>query len=537
MSDHKNILFIMCDQLRFDYLSCYGHKTLPTPNIDKLAERGVLFQNCYVQSPSCGPSRMSTYTGRYVSSHGSTWNFVPLRVGERTMGDYLRQSGIKTAIIGKTHMIADKEGMELLGIDPGSKRGVEISQCGFEPYERDDGVHPDAVIEGKPKPRYFSYLNERGYKADNPWHTYANSTQKTGSDDINSGWYLEHTNDPARVADADSETPYLTRRAMEFIAQNMDRPWCLHLSYIKPHWPYVAPAPYNDIYGINDLAPVKQHPSELQDAHPIYREFMKHPESQNFAQDDVREKVIPVYMGLVKQIDDQMGVLFGFLEDHDLFENTMIVFCSDHGDYLGDHYLGDKELFHDCSSKIPLIIYDPRPGASEQYGKTESALTESIDLLPTFLDFFDIEIPEHIIEGRSLSSILHGEALPVWREYAVSEFDYSFKKALRDNLSLEVKECKSYMLRSEQWKYIFHDKFRPQLYNLITDPDEYFDLGNDERYKSICDTFAEELFRWLRYRKTRVTMKDEVIKSWTELEKQLGIFIGLWSEKEEIKKT
>ena len=93
------------------------------------------------------------------------------------------------------------------------------------------------------------------------------------------------------------------------------------------------------------------------------------------------------------------------------------------------------------------------------------------------------------------------------------------------------------MLRSEQWKYIFHDKFRPQLYNLITDPDEYFDLGNDERYKSICDTFAEELFRWLRYRKTRVTMKDEVIKSWTELEKQLGIFIGLWSEKEEIKKT
>jgi len=80
MSDHKNILFIMCDQLRFDYLSCYGHKTLPTPNIDKLAERGVLFQNCYVQSPSCGPSRMSTYTGRYVSSHGSTWNFVPLRV-------------------------------------------------------------------------------------------------------------------------------------------------------------------------------------------------------------------------------------------------------------------------------------------------------------------------------------------------------------------------------------------------------------------------------------------------------------------------
>ena len=107
----KNILFIMFDQLRFDYLSCAGHKTLETPNIDHLASMGVRFSNCYVQSPVCGASRMSTYTGRYVGSHGAAWNNVPLKVGEITLGDHLRKAGMDCWLIGKTHMEVDAEGM------------------------------------------------------------------------------------------------------------------------------------------------------------------------------------------------------------------------------------------------------------------------------------------------------------------------------------------------------------------------------------------------------------------------------------------
>ena len=99
----KNVLFIMCDQLRFDYLSCAGHPTLKTPNIDELAIRGVRFTRSYVQSPICGPSRMSFYTGRYMQSHGSNWNGIPLNVGEMTMGDYYRPLGVRTALVGKTH--------------------------------------------------------------------------------------------------------------------------------------------------------------------------------------------------------------------------------------------------------------------------------------------------------------------------------------------------------------------------------------------------------------------------------------------------
>jgi hypothetical protein len=113
-----NILFIMYDQLRFDYLSCAGHPHLHTPNFDRLAEMGVRFSEAYVQSPICGASRMSFYTGRYASSHGAQWNGFPLRVGEVTLGDHLRKLGMESWLLGKTHMKVDAEGMARLGLSP-----------------------------------------------------------------------------------------------------------------------------------------------------------------------------------------------------------------------------------------------------------------------------------------------------------------------------------------------------------------------------------------------------------------------------------
>ena len=181
----KNILFIMCDQLRWDYLSCAGHPRLATPNIDALAGKGVRFTRAYVQSPVCGASRMSFYTGRYVSSHGASWNGFPLKVGEMTLGDYLRPLGIATALVGKTHMEPDAEGMARLGIDPQSIIGVRIAECGFDPYERDDGLHalgPDGRYDPR-LPRYNGYLNDKGYGGQNPWHDYANSAQDEGNQD------------------------------------------------------------------------------------------------------------------------------------------------------------------------------------------------------------------------------------------------------------------------------------------------------------------------------------------------------------------
>ena len=237
----KNILFIMCDQLRFDYLSCSGHPTIKTPNIDKLAKRGVMFSNAYCQSPICGPSRMSAYTGRYVSSHGSSSNFAPLRVGEKNIGHHLNPLGVRTVLVGKTHIIADQEGMQRLGVDAESAIGVHHAQAGFEVYERDDGVHPDTMV--KPNLKYNEYLKSKGYDEDeNPWHWAANSVETENG--VRSGFFNDQVDLPARVSDEDSETPYMTRRAIEFLSEDDGKsPWLLHLSYIKPHWPYVAPAP------------------------------------------------------------------------------------------------------------------------------------------------------------------------------------------------------------------------------------------------------------------------------------------------------
>ena len=422
MGQRKNILFIMCDQLRNDYLSCAGHKTLQTPNIDALSARGVRFSNTYVQSPICGPSRMSFYTGRYMSAHGSSQNFVPLRVGQKNIGDHLKPLGMHPVLIGKTHMVADQEGMQRLGIDPYSEIGVHHSQTGFVPYERDDGIHPDLVL--KPDVAYNKYLKERGYDDhENPWHWAANSVAGEGTP--RSGFFNDVASQPARVSDEESETPYMTRRAMQFLEEDDgETPWLLHLSYIKPHWPYIAPAPYNDMYSPTDVQPVHRSDAELEDTHPLAKLYQDRVSGQTFSDDHKRENTIPTYMGLIKQIDDQLGILFDFMEQRGIMDDTMIVFTSDHGDYLGDHWMGDKDFFHDPAVKIPLIIADPSPACDATRGTVNTQFVEAIDLLPTFVEYAGGAVQRHLLDGRSLIPLLEGQEV-AWPKNRARAFGMS----------------------------------------------------------------------------------------------------------------
>jgi len=528
----KNILFIMCDQLRFDYLSCAGHPTLQTPNIDALAKRGVRFTRTYVQSPVCGASRMSFYTGRYVSSHGAAWNGFPLKVGEMTMGDYLRPLGLDTVLVGKTHIEPDSEGMERLGIDPESIIGVRVSECGFDPYERDDGLHgvgPDGRYDPR-NPRYNAWLNDKGYAGDNPWHDYANAADGEGNA-LASGWAMRHARKPARVAEEDSETPYMTRRAMDYMTEAGDRPWCLHLSYIKPHWPYIAPAPYNDMYSPDDVIPAVKSEGERVDPHPVYREFMNHLVARNFSRDEVRREVIPVYMGLIKQIDDQLGMLFAFMRERGLLDNTLIVFTSDHGDYLGDHWLGEKDLFHAPSVNIPLIVVDPSPAADAARGSVCDAAVESIDLLPTLLDSLGSDPREqsHRLEGRSLLPWLRGETPAAWREIAFSEYDYSmFPAAVR--LGVAPRDARLFMAADKRWKYVHAIGFRPMLFDLQSDPEEFRDLGADPAYAAERERLSAALADWGLRMSQRTTISEAQILKGRGKSQRKGILIGVWDE-------
>ncbi len=530
MAAQKNILWIMCDQLRFDYLSCAGHPHLETPNIDRLAARGVRFSRAYAQSPICGPSRMSFYTGRYVHSHGSSWNKFPLRAGEPTLGDHLREIGVRNVLVGKTHMKADVAGMQRLGIDPDSDIGIRVAQCGFEPYERDDGLHPPGPYD--PDPAYETYLRAQGYDGDNPWEEWANSAEG-GDGNRLSGWLLEHADKPARVAKEHSETAYMTDRAMAFIRETKGdgRPWCLHLSYIKPHWPYIAPAPYHALYGREHVLPAVRDEAERQNPHPIYASYLNERFSLVFARQGVRERVIPTYMGLIKQIDDELGRLFAFLDEQGLSERTMIVFTSDHGDYLGDHWLGEKELFHEPSVKIPLIVCDPSPEADATRGTVSDDLVEAIDLAPTFLDFLGGAAKPHVLEGISLLPRLRQTGNAKGRDFVVSEYDYAMRRA-RTDLNVPISAARLTMIFDGRWKYIHAEGFRPMFFDLETDRNELKDLGDDPAFAAERARLHEALFAWTRQRRNRITISDEEIADRAGREIRVDIRIGYWDEDE-----
>ena len=527
-----NILFIMYDQLRFDYLSCAGHPHLHTPNFDRVAAMGVRFDRAYVQSPICGASRMSFYTGRYTSSHGATYNNYPLKVGEQTLGDHLRRAGLEAWLIGKTHMAADTEGMDRLGIARDGVIGARVAECGFDVWIRDDGLWgygPDGFYDEKRSP-YNEYLKSKGYAGENPWHDHANAGVDDQGD-IASGFLMKHANKPANITEQDSETPWLTSRTIDFIEDRKGKaPWLAHVSYIKPHWPYIVPAPYHAMYGHNQIQPIVRADSERDDPHPVFNSFMNGLVSKAFQRDEVRNTVIPAYMGLIKQCDDQLGRLLDYLHDSGQMDDTMIVLTSDHGDYLGDHWLGEKDMFHEPSVKVPMIIYDPRPAADTTRGTVSSALVETIDLAATFIETAGGTVPDHIVEGRSLLPMLHGQPPENWREFAISEYDYS-STSNADRLGLQPRDCRLFMVATDRWKFIHAEGgFRPMLFDLANDPDEFHDLGADADHADIIDQMYDHLFTWARRMSQRTTISDAQINADRDASLRKGILLGRYDE-------
>jgi arylsulfatase A-like enzyme len=330
----------------------------------------------------------------------------------------------------------------------------------------------------------------------------------------------------------------MTRRAIQFMreAKADGRPWCLHLSYIKPHWPYIVSAPYHDMYGPDDVVPAKRVLQERESAHPLLAAFQEERYSKVFEDEARRRHVIPAYMGLIKQIDDQLGLLFAFMAEEGLDDVTMVVFTSDHGDYLGDHWLGEKYLFHDMSVRVPLIIADPSPAAAAARGTTCDALVEMIDLAPTFIEWFGGRPKSHWLEGRSLLPWLHGRS-PPWRQVAISEYDYAFDLA-RVKLKVPVSAARLYMVTDGRWKYVHADGFPPMLYDLATDPDEYVDLGQSQAHAAERARLYEHLARWSRMTRTQTTVSDEEITASDEAVMAYdvlvnpGILIGYWDEVE-----
>jgi len=516
----RNVLFVMCDQLRADHLSCYGG-TLPTPNLDRLAARGVRFDRAYVSSGVCGPSRTSYYTGRHPVSHRVTWNRVPTPLDEPLLGHHLAAAGRRLHLLGKTHFVPDRAGLRMAGLQPDPQRRWLFEEGGFDPVERYDG-HVEPVHDSP----YRHYLLARGYPGDRPWTDHViGSLAPDGSPA--SGWLLRHAGLPARVAEADSETAYLTTRAIEFIEGQGDAPWALHLSYIKPHWPFKAPAPYHAMYGPEDVpAPVRS-AHERHRPHPVHAAYQRLEESASFARDEVWRTVRPVVRGLVRQIDDHFGRLLDAMQRLGRLDDTLILFTSDHGDLAGDHWLGEKEYFFEPVMRVPFIVVDPTSAADPTRGSVSTDFAECVDVMPTVLDALGLDAAAHRIEGQSLLPRLRGGPV-VAREAVVGSLDYAWREA-RHFLGRGPRECNGWMVREDRWKLIEWPGYPPQLFDLLDDPDELHDRGADPALQGVRTRLRERLAAFVGSAKRRATESDAQVEARTHAhERLMNILIGRW---------
>ncbi|NOX30619.1 MAG: sulfatase-like hydrolase/transferase, partial [Actinobacteria bacterium] len=495
----RNLLFVMADQLRWDAIGCAnGDLPFATPNIDDLAARGVRFDRAYTQGATCGSSRMSFYTGRYVTSHGARYNEIPLNLTEATLADHLRPLGVESYLIGKTHSVLDPFGAAALGLDPTGATAQIRADAGFKRVVRYDGVAA-ANSPDSGQTAYDDFLRSNGYDIANPWHDIANSGRRNDGSSA-SGWTMESGLWPAIVPDELSETAWTTDLAIDFMRDKGAAPWCLHLSYIKPHWPYVVSEPYHQLVDQSDLPVAKRSAHEV-GGHPAMTAFQAMRISRNFSDDAKRAGVHCAYFGLIAQLDHHLGRLWGELERLGRSNDTMIVFTSDHGDYMGDHWMGEKDYLHDSAIRVPLIVVDPSAGADSTRGSAVNVPTECIDVLPTFVEAVggepDASLGGGWIEGQSLVPFLTGVGKRTGSDQvAVSETDYGFRE-MRDALpELEAPLLRARSITTERWKYIEHDLFGPQLFDLDNDPDELIDLGQHSGYAAVRSDLTDGLHQW-----------------------------------------
>lgn len=320
----------------------------------------------------------------------------------------------------------------------------------------------------------------------------------------------------------------MTDLALDWIRARGDTPWVLHLSYVKPHWPYLAPAPFHKLFRGRDTGPIAHGPQDgTTDEHPVVRAYREHDECASFAREEVARHVRPAYMGLVAQVDFHLGRVLDQLEAMGRLRDTLIVFTSDHGEFIGDRGLGEKELLYDEIVRVPLIVADPDPRADATRGKAERRFVEGIDVLPTIVDALGIPGAPHRVEGRSLLPLLRDERPAEWRDAVFAELDYGFRRARRV-LKRGVGECRAWMVRDREWKYVHWEGFRPQLYRLADDAGELADLGADPRFDAERARLRERLFDWLAAGKRRTTIDDALVESRTDAHRAHGIHIGIW---------
>jgi arylsulfatase A-like enzyme len=481
----KNLLFITSDQWRGECLSALGHPTVKTPNLDALAADGVVFRNHFAQCTPCGPSRASIFTGMYLQNHRSVTNGTPLDARHTNMALEFRKLGYDPALVGYTDTTPD---LRLYPpYDP-----VHKTYEGILP-----GFHRVLAMpsENFPEP-WAQWLEERGYDVpENARDLYYESVKGYPGAESRGKTYA-----PAPYSKEQSETAFVTDKAEKFLRRPGHRPWFLHISYLKPHRPYLATEPYNSLYHPDDVPDFRRAPSVDEEAkqHPFLANLLEESLNKGYYRASIyprdeksMRQVRATYYGLMTEVDDNIGKLVALLKETGQYENTVIVFVSDHGVQLGDHHLIGIGSYFDQTLHIPLIIRAPDEKMQMQRDRVVDAFTENVDILPTLLDIFGADIPMQC-DGRSLVPFLLGGTPKKWRTEVHWEVDFRYK----EGLDIDFEASSFNVIRDNHYKYVYFAAMPPLLFDLNNDPDELHNLAGDPSYTETVLKYTQKMLSW-----------------------------------------
>lgn len=428
-----NLLLVMNDQLRADCIGAAGNRVIHTPNVDRLAREGVMFERYFVQCPQCVPSRSALHTGRYPHVNRTPTNLYRLPEEEATLAKLLNREGYVTAAVGE------------MPFAPTKVTG------GFQTIYASD-------------PEYAAFLRSGGWEEKAAEHR---ERLKTRFQAHATPWPEEW-----------DETAFFAGKAIEFLKQHRDRPFFLHLNLRRPHHPFDPPPPFDRMYEGAQFPPSHKRDGEMDNKPPGQRKALE--SSVGF---DLRtmtpadlDRIKSYYYGMISLNDKYLGRVLEVLAETGQADRTVVVFCSDHGEMLGDHGLLFKGgYFYDEVVHVPCVIRAP---GKLPAGRRVRDLVEEIDVMPTVLELLGVRVPE-AVQGRSLMPLVEGKrATPKRAVY--SEFP-TMK-----------------MVRTEQWKLV-HYVHAPygELYDLKNDPQELRNLYDDPGYTHVRAEMKSMLADWL----------------------------------------
>jgi choline-sulfatase len=445
--EEPNVLMIICDQMVPQLTGAYGHPVVQTPNLNRLVQEGVRFDNAYSSCPICSPTRQSLFTGKYASNIDCYDNTSVLGSDQPTLCHYLSIAGYDTALTGKMHFIGPDQ------------------THGFERRLTTDVFPSD-----------FTWLPQRPKKSmlEDFGDMHA---QPIAIDYVTAGvrqWSMQF--------DYDEETHF---RALEYLRSKRsqytgtlqkelpprdERPFFLCVSYCHPHEPFHATQELWDLYEGKEIQ-VPEIPPDLADhEHPMDQMLNTFHGTHRVDLDDKQAlyDMHRAYYGLVTYVDRKVGELLQALEDYGLKENTLVIFLSDHGDMLGERRMVQKRTFYEYSARAPWIMWHPQ---SMPAGVTIQEPVSVVDVMPTVLDFLGAGEEILPIDGASVLPLVDGERDP--------------ERAVFSELHAEGVNTTCFMVRQGDFKYIHVTGYGPQLYHLAEDPKEWNNLAGNRDCREI----------------------------------------------------